>query len=91
LGLVICIEYFDAGCGIEEAHSSSNEVDIMTRVAILVGGPDDLPPEDRVRTLNADCDVIHCEYGANVETFRFCGERIPFDPSVLIYEWAGTA
>lgn len=59
----------------------------MTRVAILVGGPEDFPPEERVRTLSGESDTIYCEYGSNVEIFRFCGERIPFDPSVLIYEW----
>ena len=56
--------------------------------AVLVGGPEELPLNDRVQRLTVAEEVVRCEFGAGYECFRFLGERMTFDPSVLIYEWS---
>ena len=61
---------------------------MTTFSAILVGGPEDLPLDDRVKVLDALADVVRCEHAAGYEYFNFLGERMPFDPSVVFYEWS---
>jgi len=60
----------------------------MTFSAILIGGPADLPLDNRVRRLSSVVDLLRCEYGAEYECFRFLGERMAFDPNVVVYEWS---
>ena len=60
----------------------------MTISAILIGGPADLPLDNRVRRLSSVVDVLRCEYEAGYECFRFLGERMAFDPNVVVYEWS---
>jgi len=56
--------------------------------AVLVGGPADLPLNDRVLKLTEVEEVVRCRHGAGYECFHFLGERMAFDPSVLVYEWS---
>jgi Family of unknown function (DUF5988) len=56
--------------------------------AVLVGGPSDLPLDRRVQRLTVAEEVLRCEFGAGYECFHFLGERMAFDPSVLVYEWS---
>jgi len=56
--------------------------------AVLVGGPLDFPLDNRVQRLAAPAEVVRCKYGAGYECFRFLGERMAFDPSVVVYEWS---
>ncbi|WP_414710619.1 DUF5988 family protein [Pseudonocardia sp.] len=56
--------------------------------AVLIGGPADLPPNRRLLRLAAVEEVVRCKFGAGYECFHFLGERMAFDPSVLVYEWS---
>jgi len=56
--------------------------------AVLIGGPEDLPSEWRVQHVTDCPSTIKCEFKGKTETFRYRGERIAFDPTVLIYEWS---
>jgi hypothetical protein len=60
----------------------------MTFSAVLIGGPVDLPRDNRVQRLSSVVDLLRCEYGAGYECFRFLGERMAFDPNVVVYEWS---
>jgi hypothetical protein len=56
--------------------------------AVLIGGPDDFPLGECVRQLDTLHPAIRHEFGTGFDSFRFSGERMPFDPSVVIYEWS---
>ncbi|WP_425414573.1 DUF5988 family protein [Pseudonocardia spinosispora] len=56
--------------------------------AVLIGGPAGLSLEDRVLRLTDVEEVVRCRYGEGYECFQFLGERMAFDPSVLVYEWS---
>jgi len=56
--------------------------------AVLIGGPEGLTLDDRVRPLTSLVESIRCEFGNGYECFRFSGERMAFDPSVAVYEWS---
>lgn len=56
--------------------------------AVLIGGPADLSLDDRVLKLTAVEEVVRCSFEEGYECFRFLGERMAFDPSVLVYEWS---
>jgi hypothetical protein len=56
--------------------------------AVLVGGPADLPLNNRVLKLTQVEEVVRYRHEEGYECFRFLGERMAFDPSVLVYEWS---
>jgi hypothetical protein len=56
--------------------------------AVLIGGPADLPLDDRVLRLAEVEDIVRYKLGTGYECFHFLGERMAFDPSILVYEWS---
>jgi len=56
--------------------------------AVLIGGPEGLTGDDRVHRLTSLVEGIRCRFGNGYECFKFLGERMAFDPSVVVYEWS---
>jgi len=56
--------------------------------AVLIGGPEGLNADDRVRRLTSLAEGIRCRVGNGYECFQFFGERMVFDASVVVYEWS---